>query len=99
MAKLNNFNFSEWTGGASEQEVQEMIKKVRIRFWIYLALGLIPFLNLVFMGLAVFAYNNLSILKSRGRKNGNDLIRLCMILYGFFIFPIIEVNNFQKLIN
>lgn len=96
MARMTNFSFSEWTGGASEEEVKTMIKKVRIRFYIFLVLGLIPVLNFIFMGLAIFCYNNLSILKSRGRSNGSDFLRGLMILYGFIIFPIIEVQILSK---
>lgn len=97
MARLTNFSFSEWTEGASEEEVKAMIKKVRVRFYIFLLLGLIPFLNFVFMGLAVFCYNNLSVLKSRGRSDGSNLLRLLMILYGFIIFPIIEVQILSRI--
>ncbi len=54
MARMTNFSFSEWTDGASEEEIKGMIKTVRARFYIFLLLGLIPFLNFVFMGLAVY---------------------------------------------
>lgn len=97
MAKLTNFSFHEWTGGASEEEIQGMIRKVRIRFWIFLALSLIPVLNFFLMGITIFCYNNLSILKSRGRSNGSDLLRFCMLLYGFFLIPIIEVQLLSRI--
>lgn len=91
MSQMKNFSFYEWSGGASEEEINSLIKKVRIRFWIFLVLGLIPYLNLIFMGLAIFCFNNLNILKTRGRSNGSDLLRVLMLLYGLFIFPIAEV--------
>ena len=44
------------------------------------------------MGCAIFCYNNLSLLKSRGRSNGSNLVRLVLMIYAFFIPPIIVVQ-------
>ena len=90
MAKIRSFE--EWTGGASEQEIKQMIETVRGRFWVFFLISLIPFVNFITMGCAIFCYNNLSLLKTRGRSQGNDLLRFILVLYGFIIPPIIVVQ-------
>lgn len=96
MAKKNMPSFNEWTGGANEQELKVMTSKLRKRFWLFLVLSLIPILNVFLMGCTVFCYNNLSYLKSRGRKMGSNLLRFFMLLYGLIIIPLIMVNIFAK---
>lgn len=90
MAK--EMTFEEWTGGASEAELREMKKVINKRFWIYFFISLIPFVNFITMGCAIFCYNNLSMLKSRGRSNGSNLFRLILMLYAGLIPPIIVVQ-------
>ncbi len=90
MAKIKSFE--EWTGGASEQEIQDMIATVNSRFWIFLLISLIPFVNFITMGCAIFCYNNLSLLKSRGRSQGNNGVRFILMLYALIIPPIIVVK-------
>ena len=90
MAKIKSFE--EWTGGASEQEIRQMIATVRGRFWVFLLISLIPIVNFITMGCAIFCYNNLSILKSRGRSQGSDMLRFILVLYGCIIPPIIVVQ-------
>ena len=89
--------FEEWTGGASDQEVREMIAQVRKSFWKWLLISLIPVVGQFTIGCAVFCYNNLSFLKSRGRSMGNNLVRLVMMLWGFLILPIIVVQACAKI--
>lgn len=89
--------FEEWTGGASESEIVEMEKIVKKRFWIFLVLGIIPPLNFIFMGFAVFCYNNLSYIRSRGRNQGSDGLRFLMMLWGLIIIPVIEVQLCSKI--
>lgn len=87
-----NMTFYEWTGGATEEEVEDMIKVVKKRYHIFLLISLIPIVNWVTMGLCIFCYNNLALLKSRGNSTGNGLWRLILMVYGFIIFPIIWVQ-------
>jgi uncharacterized membrane protein len=89
--------FDEWTGGASEQEVREMTAQVKKSFWKWLLISLIPLIGQVTIGCAIFCYNNYSVLKSRGRSMGNNLVRLVMMLWGFFIIPIIVVQACAKI--
>lgn len=96
MARISMPPFSEWTGGASEQELKVMTRKLRIRFWVFLGLSLIPFLNILLMGCTIFCYNNLVYLKSRGRRLGSNLLRFLMLLYGVIIVPLIMVRAFVK---
>lgn len=96
MARISMPPFSAWTGGANEQEIRVMTTKLRIRFWLFLGLSLIPFLNVLLMGCTIFCYNNLVYLKSRGRRTGSDILRFLMMLYGFIIVPLIMVKVFTK---
>ena len=84
--------FEEWTGGASESELEEMYEAANKRYWILLLISLIPLVNWITMGLCIFCYNNKSLIKSRGQSNGNNLWRLILMIYGFIIFPIIVVQ-------
>lgn len=90
-------SFEEWTGYASEEEIAAMKQTTKKRFTIFLLLSLIPLLNWITMGLAIFCYNNYSILKSRGRSNGSDLFRFILMLYAFFIPPILMVQLCVKI--
>lgn len=96
MARTSMPPFSQWTGGANEQELRAMTTKLRIRFWVFLALSLIPGLNVLLMGCTIFSYNNLVYLKSRGRRTGSNLLRFLMLLYGFIIVPLIMVRVFVR---
>lgn len=89
--------FEEWTGGASESEIVKIEKIVKKRFSIFLVLGIIPLLNFIFMGFAIYCYNNLSYIRSRGRTIGNDGLRFLMMIWGLIIIPIIEVMLCSKI--
>ncbi|MCM1440408.1 MAG: hypothetical protein NC131_14570 [Roseburia sp.] len=84
--------FDEWTGGASEEEVEEMVAITKKRYHKFLLISLIPIVNWVTMGLAIFCYNNYSLLKSRGNSNGSNIWRFILMLYSLIIFPLIVVN-------
>lgn len=90
MAK--KMTFEEWTGGATEAEIREMKKVITKRFWMYFFISLIPVVNFITMGCAIFCYNNLSMLKTRGRNSGSNLFRLILMLYAWLIPPIIVVQ-------
>ena len=95
-------NFYEWTGGASEEEIEALIQITKKSYMKWLLISLIPIINIFTMGNAIFCYNNLSYLKSRGRSNGNGLWRLILLVYGLFIPPLIGVqlcSRFEKLGN
>lgn len=92
--------FEEWTGGASESEIREMIKVLRKNYYKWLLISLIPIINIFTMGNAIFCYNNLNYMKSRGRTQGSVLWRWIMIIYGLILPPIIAVPilaNSEKL--
>ncbi|MBQ8374367.1 MAG: hypothetical protein IJX98_02190 [Clostridia bacterium] len=89
--------FDEWCDGASEEEVEAMIAATSKKFKTFLLISLIPIVNWVTMGCAIFCYNNLSFMKTRGKSNGNGLVRLVMMLYAFFIPPILVVQLCSKI--
>lgn len=89
-------SFSEWRGGATEAELNEMKKVASKKFWIYLLISLIPIVNWVTMGMAIFCYNNVNYIKSRGRHTGSNLIRFILMSYAFLLPPIIVVNILSK---
>ena len=90
----------EWIETVSDEERRALMAKTRKRFWIFLLISLIPYVNFFTMGFAVFCYNNLNFLKTRGRSTGNNGVRALMMIYGFIIPPIIVVtlcNKIEKL--
>lgn len=87
-----NTTFEEWTGGATEAQIKKMKESASKRYWILLLISLIPFVNIFTMGFCIFCYNNLSMIKTRGRSNGSDIWRFILIVYGLIIFPIIIVQ-------
>ncbi len=93
---MNEQEFYEWSGGASQEELDEMIETVKKRYHMFLLISLIPIVNWVTMGLCIFCYNNLSILKSHGRSTGIGLWRLILLIYGLFIFPLLVIQLCAK---
>ena len=89
--------FEEWTGGASESEVQALTAQTKKRYHFWLLISLIPIIGQITIGFAIFCYNNYSILKSRGNSTGNNNWRLLMMLWGLFIPPIIIVQACAKI--
>lgn len=91
-------DFIEWVGGpdTTEADVEDLEKKTRKAFWKWFLISLIPVIGQFTIGLAVFCYNNLGYIESRGRNNGNDLFRGIMILWGLILIPIIEVQILAK---
>lgn len=87
-----NVAFEEWTGGATEAELRELKAVTSKRFKMFLLISLIPFVNWITMGCAIFCYNNLSLLKSRGYNTGSNILRWILMLYAFIIPPIIVVQ-------
>lgn len=101
MAKRRTVEFDDWCGGASEEEVKELIKVTRKKFFMWLLISLIPGVSIFTMGFAIFCYNNLKILEARDLNGTNglftNLFRLIMLIYGLFIIPIIEVQLCAKI--
>ena len=87
----------EWIETVSDEERRALIAKTKKRFWIFLLISLIPYVNFFTMGFAVFCYNNLNFLKTCGRSTGNNGVRALMMLYGFIIPPIIVVTLCSKI--
>lgn len=87
-----NTAFEEWTGGATEAQIRQMKESASKRYWILLLISLIPIVNTFTMGFCIFCYNNLSLIKSRGRSNGSDIWRFILLVYGLIIIPIIVVQ-------
>ena len=63
----------------------------------WLLISLIPVVGQFTIGLAIFCYNNYSLLKSRGRTTGSNNLRLLMMLWGLIILPIIVVQACAKI--
>lgn len=90
--------FIDWVGGpdTTEAEVEELEKKTRKAFWKWLLISLIPVIGQFTIGLAIFCYNNLGYIESRGRNNGNNILRFIMMCWGLIIIPIVEVFVLSK---
>ena len=82
---------AEWVKDAPQEELNELIEKTKKRFWIFFLISLIPYVNFITMGFTIFCYNNWCFLKSRGARTGNQYIVLLLMLWGFFIPPLIGV--------
>jgi len=87
----------EWIEVVPDQERRELIAKTRKRFWIFLLISLIPYVNFITMGITIFCYNNLNFLKTRGRSTGNNGVRFLLMLYGFIIPPLIVFSLCNKI--
>ena len=99
--KVCTDEFIEWMGGegsetATEEMVEALEKVTRKSFWKWILISLIPGISIITMGFAIFCYNNLSYIKTRGRSQGNVLVRWIMLLWGFIIIPILEVKLCTK---
>lgn len=90
MAK--KISFEQWCNGASEAEIQELERITSKRFKKFILISLIPVVNFITMGCAIFCYNNLCYIRSRGRNNGSDIIRFIYALYALIIPPFIVVQ-------
>ena len=97
MSKKEYISLPQFVQTASEEELQATIARVKKRFKLFGLLSLIPGLNIFLMGCTIFCYNNLSILKSRGAKNGSNFLRFLMLLWGFIIIPLIEIQLFAHI--
>ena len=90
--------FIEWVGGpdTTEAEVEALEKTTRKSFWKWILISLIPMVGFFTIGCAIFCYNNLEYIRTRGRNNGNNFIRFLLMHWGLIIIPIIEVGIFSK---
>ena len=88
--------FVEWTDGASDEELEMMEKITTKEMWKWILVSIVPFVNIFTVGIAMFCYNNLCYLKSRGHKVGNRWIMALMLVWGLFLVPLIEINIFQR---
>ena len=90
----------EWIETVSDEERRALIAKTKKRFWIFLLISLIPYVNFFTMGFAIFCYNNLNFLKTRGRSTGSNGVRFLLMLYAFILPPLIGFtlcNKIEKL--
>ena len=90
---------SEYKGlpkGGQEKAIQNAIDQTKKSFTKWFLISLIPVVNWVTMGFAVFCYNNLCYLKSGGKSKGNNAIRFLMLLWGFYLFPQIVIKIATK---
>ncbi len=93
--------FIEWMGGegsetATEETVEALEQITRKSFWKWFLISLIPGISVFTIGFAIFCYNNLSYIKTRGRSQGSVLFRWLMLLWGFLIIPLLEVRICTK---
>jgi len=96
----DEMSLEEWVQEVSDDERRALMEKTKKRFIVFLLISIIPFVNFITMGCAIFCYNNWCFLKTRGRNTGNNYVRLLLMLYAMFIPPIIVVSlcsNVQKL--
>ena len=90
------YEFDDWCDSASDEELDELESKARKSFWKWILISLIPFVGIITIGCAIFCYNNLSYIRSRGRNQGSDILRFILMLWGAIIFPIIVVKVLSK---
>ncbi len=96
MAFMSKGEFNEWVGGASDEEVREMVKITKKRYFIFLLISLIPGVSIFTMGFAIFCYNNYCLLRSRGKNTGFNLWRWVMLLYGIIFIPLLVIKICAK---
>ena len=84
--------FEEWSGGADDETLYELYDAANRKYKMFLLISLIPIVNWITMGCAIFAYNNKCFIKSRGRSTGNGLWRLILMVYAFIIPPLLVVK-------
>lgn len=87
-----NATFAEWAGDATELEISQMKEAANKSFWKWLAISLIPIVNIFTIGIAIFCYNTSSFIKTRGRTNGSNILRFILMCWGGIIPPIIVVQ-------
>ena len=90
-------SLEEWLQNAPDHERRALMKKIKKRFIIFLLISIIPLVNFITMGLAIFCYNTWSYVKSRGRNTGSGLVRLFLMLYAYILPPIIVVTLCSKI--
>lgn len=89
-------SWEEWSDGCTEEDIIAMKKASSKNFWKWLAISLIPVIGFFTIGFALFCYNTNVYVKSRGRSNGSNLLRLIFLIWGLFLIAIIEVNVLAK---
>lgn len=88
--------FDEWCDGASDEDLQAMEEAAKKQYHKFLLISLIPIINMFTMGQAIFCYNNLSYIRSRGRSTGNVVWRFILLLYSLFLIPLLVINICSK---
>ncbi len=96
MAKRRTAEFEEWCEGAPEEQIESFVKTTRKNYYKWLLISLIPLVSFFTVGKAIFCYNNLSYLKSRGNSNGSNLWRFILLVWGLFIIPIAQVKAYSN---
>ena len=87
----------EWIKILSDSERRKLMAIVKKRFFIFLLISIIPVVNFVTMGMAIFCYNEWSWLRSRGRNTGSNLLRFVLMCWAYIIPPIIVVTLCSKI--
>lgn len=93
MAKKRTAEFEKWCDGVDDETLDELYKAAKKQYHKWLLISLIPVINWVTMGKAIFCYNNICYIKSRGRTTGNSLWRFLLLLWGLYIFPLYVVKR------
>lgn len=82
--------------GGQQQAIKNAIEQTQKSFTKWLLISLIPIVNWVTMGFAVFCYNNLCYLKSGGKSTGSKALRFIMMLWAFYLPPQIVIKIVSK---
>ena len=88
--------FIEWTDAADDEELEVMTELCRKSFIKWLLISFIPVASIFTAGVALFCYNNLCYLKSKGHYTGNVFIKILFYLWGLIIVPLIEMSVFTQ---
>ncbi len=91
MIENDNIDFDKWSSGVSEDIIEDLISITKKQYYKWLLLSLIPIINWFTMGKAIYCYNNINYMKSRGHSTGSILWRLVLVIWGLIIFPFILV--------
>ena len=88
--------FIEWTDAACDEDLEAMTDLASRAMWKWIILSFIPIVNIFTAGIAMFCYNNLCFLKSRGHRVGNKGIMFLFLVWGLFLVPLIEYSMFTR---
>ena len=78
--------------GGPAKALEMAIEQTKKSYIKWLIISIIPVVNFVTMGFAIFCYNNLCYLKSGGKSRGNNAWRFILMVWALYIPPQIVIK-------